>query len=97
MKTQKKNAWTHLHVWYSRVLIFLGIINGGLGLRLARDTPAYSMAGTIVYAVFAGVFGGFFFSLVVYIVKGGRKSNEVGTRSGKVEKLRGGAKNREGP
>lgn len=97
VKTQKKNAWTHLHVWYGRVLIFLGIINGGLGLRLARDTPAYSMAGTIVYAVFAGVFGGFFFGLVVYVVMGGRKSNEVGMRSGKVEKLGGRGKNREGP
>lgn len=55
------------------------------------------MAGTIVYAVFAGVFGGFFFGLVVYVVMGGRKSNEVGMRSGKVEKLGGRGKNREGP
>jgi len=78
VKTQKKNAWTHLHVWYGRVLIVFGIINGGLGLRLARDTPAYSMAGTIVYAVFAGVFGGFFFGLVVCVVMRGGKSNDVG-------------------
>jgi len=66
-------------------------------LRLARDTPAYSMAGTIVYAVFTGVFGGFFFGLVVSVVMRGRKSNEVGLRSGKVERLGGGGKNGEGP
>jgi len=55
------------------------------------------MAGTIVYAVFTGVFGGFFFGLVVSVVMRGRKSNEVGLRSGKVERLGGGGKNGEGP
>lgn len=49
--------WTQIHKWYGRVFIILGIVAGGSGLALARDTPAYSKAGTIVYASIAGIAG----------------------------------------
>ncbi|PKS13191.1 hypothetical protein jhhlp_000536 [Lomentospora prolificans] len=54
---QTHTIWTHIHVWYGRVLILLGIINGGLGLQLARSSPAYSKPGLIVYSVLAGLVG----------------------------------------
>ncbi|EFY94379.1 eukaryotic cytochrome b561 domain protein [Metarhizium robertsii] len=57
MKTQRKGIWTRIHVYYGRVLLILGIINGGLGLQLASDSPAYSRAGEIAYSVVAGVAG----------------------------------------
>ncbi|PLB50662.1 hypothetical protein P170DRAFT_445933 [Aspergillus steynii IBT 23096] len=52
-KTQKPGKWTRLHVWYGRVLILLGIINGGLGLELAANTTG----GEIAYGVVGGIFG----------------------------------------
>ncbi|PKY04118.1 hypothetical protein P168DRAFT_318459 [Aspergillus campestris IBT 28561] len=52
-KTHRPNAWTHLHVWYGRMLILLGIINGGLGLQLAAN----SRGGEIAYGVVGGILG----------------------------------------
>ncbi|KAI9828959.1 MAG: hypothetical protein M1819_006458 [Sarea resinae] len=41
------------HVWLGRVLIILGIINGGLGLQLSANTTK----GEIAYGIIAGVLG----------------------------------------
>ncbi|KAK0653133.1 hypothetical protein B0T16DRAFT_444171 [Cercophora newfieldiana] len=65
LRTQKGSQWATLHVWYGRVLILLGIINGGLGLQLASGSPVYSKAGMIAYSVLAGLSG---LSLLVIIV-----------------------------
>jgi sulfite exporter TauE/SafE len=37
-KTGLPSFYTALHVWYGRILILLGMINGGLGLQLANNT-----------------------------------------------------------
>jgi len=74
MRTQERSAWTVLHVWYGRVLILLGIINGGLGLQLASGSPAYSRAGMIVYAVLAALAG---FLLVVLIATSFRPAGKA--------------------
>lgn len=52
-KTQERGVWTHFHVWYGRGLILLGIINGGLGLRLAANTTR----GEAAYGAVGGLFG----------------------------------------
>ncbi|KAK8909800.1 hypothetical protein QC760_002487 [Botrytis cinerea] len=44
------NVATYPHVWWGRAAITLGIINGGLGLRLADN----SKKGEIAYGVIAG-------------------------------------------
>jgi len=49
-RTMKANAATYPHVWWGRAVITLGIINGGLGLRLSEDTTK----GEIAYGVIAG-------------------------------------------
>jgi hypothetical protein len=50
--TGGRTAFSHLHMWVGRLLITLGVINGGLGFLLAGNTST----GPIAYAVVAAVF-----------------------------------------
>ncbi|KAJ3545002.1 hypothetical protein NM208_g2739 [Fusarium decemcellulare] len=48
-----------IHVWYGRALMILGIVNGGLGLQLARQTSGvwfivYVVLGGLITAGYAG-------------------------------------------
>jgi len=43
----------NLHVWWGRDIIFLGIVNGGLGLKLAAN----SKKGEMAYGIVAGIIG----------------------------------------
>ncbi|RYP52931.1 hypothetical protein DL768_002027 [Monosporascus sp. mg162] len=45
----RRTAWTHLHLWNGRVMMTLGIVNGGLGLGLARPSSG-SIAAYLVVA-----------------------------------------------
>jgi predicted alpha/beta-hydrolase family hydrolase len=62
-------------VWFGRVLMLLGIANGGIGFSLASGGVAYSQTGMIVYAAFAGVAGLVLIGLVLHTT----------TRKGKPE------------
>lgn len=44
---------SHIHVWYGRALIIIGIVNGGLGLEMSGKTNGG--AYMIAYCVVAGV------------------------------------------
>lgn len=46
-----RTVWATLHVWWGRVIVTLGIINGGLGLMLSENTTK----GEIAYGIIAGV------------------------------------------
>lgn len=50
-RTNQRSFWSSAHVWYGRVLITIGIINGGLGLKLSDNTTK----GEIGYGVVAGI------------------------------------------
>ncbi|MCJ1463566.1 hypothetical protein MMC07_002174 [Pseudocyphellaria aurata] len=50
-RTNQRSFWSTAHVWYGRVLITIGIINGGLGLELSDNTTK----GEIGYGVVAGI------------------------------------------
>ena len=50
-KTPKRTIWSVTHVWWGRIIVTLGIINGGLGLQLSGNTTK----GEIAYGVIAGV------------------------------------------
>jgi hypothetical protein len=63
-KVQKRTIWTWIHMWYGRTLIILGIINGGLGLRLANITTP--VGGKIAYGVVAGISGLAFLAWIVW-------------------------------
>lgn len=58
-----------IHLWVGRILIVLGIVNGGLGIRLASYSPfqtdATSRRAGIVYGVVAAVM---FLLYVVFVV-----------------------------
>ena len=50
-KTPKRTIWSIAHVWWGRIIVTLGIINGGLGLQLSGNTTK----GEIAYGVIAAV------------------------------------------
>lgn len=50
-KYQRSTLWSTTHVWWGRIILTLGIINGGLGLMLSGNT----VKGEIAYGVVAGV------------------------------------------
>jgi hypothetical protein len=53
------NAFTHVHVWWGRLLVALGIINGGLGLQLAGNSRgiyvAYGIVAGIIWTTWMGL------------------------------------------
>ncbi|KAL2068391.1 hypothetical protein VTL71DRAFT_16489 [Oculimacula yallundae] len=58
-KVGRPNAATYPHVWWGRAVITLGIINGGLGLKLTGNTKkgeiAYGVVAGIIWCVWMGV------------------------------------------
>ncbi|CAG8962112.1 hypothetical protein HYFRA_00005155 [Hymenoscyphus fraxineus] len=51
-KTGTSSFATPVHVWWGRIIVSLGIINGGLGLDLGGQRSAYKIGYAIVAAVF---------------------------------------------
>lgn len=51
---QRRKVASHLHLWDGRIAIVLGIVNGGLGLRLAGASETLKLAYTIVAAITGG-------------------------------------------
>ena len=52
-KHQQRGVISHFHVWFGRALMIIGIVNGGLGIKLAGSPRGFLIA----YAVLAGIFG----------------------------------------
>ncbi|ATY58696.1 cellobiose dehydrogenase [Cordyceps militaris] len=50
----RRGPLSHIHVWYGRALMILGIINGGLGLQLANAGMPFRTAYIVLSAVIAG-------------------------------------------
>lgn len=53
-KYSSRTLWSYAHIWVGRIAITLGIINGGLGLKLADSLNMSSQGGIIAYGVIAG-------------------------------------------
>lgn len=53
LKHRSRSAVSHAHIWYGRLLLLLGVINGGVGLHAAGSPHTF----TIVYAIAASVGG----------------------------------------
>lgn len=53
LRHQRRGIFGHVHIWYGRALMILGIINGGLGLKLAGGPRSF----VIAYSVVAGIVG----------------------------------------
>jgi len=54
-KYNSRTLWSYVHLWLGRIIITLGIINGGLGFMLADTLGSGSHTGMVVYAVVAGI------------------------------------------
>ncbi|KAF7907710.1 uncharacterized protein EAF01_005296 [Botrytis porri] len=67
------NVATYPHVWWGRVVITLGIINGGLGLRLADN----SKKGEIAYGLIAGFIWVLWVAVILFatVKIGGRRGS----------------------
>lgn len=71
-KNGHRTIISHLHVNIGRIIIVLGIINGGLGLELAGVEDKYK----IVYGVFAGLMGIAYIAAIIFgEVKRSRKTH----------------------
>ncbi|KAK4241585.1 hypothetical protein C8A03DRAFT_30310 [Achaetomium macrosporum] len=57
LKAKGRGAISYVHIWWGRILIALGVINGGLGLRLVRERDglviAYSVIAGLLFLVYA--------------------------------------------
>lgn len=71
-----RTAPGYLHLWLGRILIPLGMVNGGLGLRLDSESPYGDKSKTkmIAYGVVCGII---FLIYVIFVVTGEmRRSRE---------------------
>ena len=77
VRKQRRTLWSTAHVWFGRILLTLGIINGGLGLRFAANTRN----GEIVYGVLAGVVWVSWVAVAVWaaVFKKGKKEGKNGS------------------
>ncbi|KAL3422963.1 integral membrane protein [Phlyctema vagabunda] len=55
-KNNRRGATGHLHLWLGRALMALGIVNGGLGLRLSREDGRPRLAYIIIAAIMGGLY-----------------------------------------
>jgi hypothetical protein len=62
MRSGQRKAVSHVHIWNGRIAIILGMINGGLGLKLGGVETRY----TIAYSVVAGVIGLAYITAIVW-------------------------------
>ncbi|MCJ1270938.1 hypothetical protein MMC22_010836 [Lobaria immixta] len=101
-RTNRRSFWSTAHVWYGRALITLGIINGGLGLKLHADRTRFLHLGDetkkaeIGYGVVAGIMWLVWMAVAVrseFSNKGGRKGepgeHALESKGGSEEGMRG--------
>jgi hypothetical protein len=91
-----RTIWSYGHIWFGRIAIILGIVNGGLGLGLAKRTGHMvpSQGAVIGYSVVAGFFG------LVYIVSaiyGERKRGNPAADTGEVKDSESGSERARSP
>lgn len=85
---KRRTVWSYGHIWLGRILITLGMINGGLGMLLASDAPAFlefrpSKGQAVAYGFVAGAMWVFWMFVAVYgekrksrILKDSKKARE---------------------
>ncbi|KAI2472406.1 hypothetical protein F4781DRAFT_428377 [Annulohypoxylon bovei var. microspora] len=72
----RRTAWSHAHLWIGRLTLTLGVINGGLGLQLARASESVIIA----YAVVAGII--WLIWVLVAVVGESRRRRKASPRRG---------------
>ncbi|KAI9663437.1 MAG: hypothetical protein M1829_006075 [Trizodia sp. TS-e1964] len=81
-KKHQPRTWaSYAHILWGRALLLLGMINGGLGLRLAENTTG----GRIAYGVVAGVTGTTYLMVIVFTEFKNRNNHRNRDLEGKQE------------
>lgn len=53
LKTEARSLWSYGHIWFGRLVIILGVVNGGIGLGPSlADAPS---GWVVAYVVVAGL------------------------------------------
>jgi hypothetical protein len=57
----RRTIWSYLHVYFGRTLLILSIVNGGIGIQYAANSPngeiGYGVTAGVIFLVYAGVVG----------------------------------------
>lgn len=48
VKTGSRGIFSYVHLWWGRIFLVLGVINGGLGFQLSHSKESYIVAYSIV-------------------------------------------------
>lgn len=56
MKHGGRGIVSYVHLYWGRIWMFLGLVNGGLGLQLANSKQKFVIAYAVVGAVFWGAY-----------------------------------------
>jgi len=75
----RRQVWSHLHLWNGRVFITLGIVNGGLGLKIAKESNGLKVG----YAIVAAIMWVLFVLVGVYGEVKRRRANQAVVRNGR--------------
>ncbi|KAL2112788.1 hypothetical protein VUR80DRAFT_6509 [Thermomyces stellatus] len=76
VKHHARSSVSHIHIWYGRILLVLGVVNGGIGLYAAGSPPTF----TIAYAVVAAASG---VAYIASVVVGGMRKKASKDRRAK--------------
>ncbi|USP80214.1 integral membrane protein [Curvularia clavata] len=95
LKYKKYNCrtiWSYVHLWLGRILITLGMLNGGLGLLLASDAPSFTgiaptRAQIIVYSIAAGTMWLLWVAAAIYGERKRKVLRKVALNNGMVNEL----------
>ena len=79
-KTQMRGWVGTAHVWYGRILILMGIIDGGMGLTLADNT----VGGVVAYSVVMGFVGLLYLVVIMNYWSKKEQPKEATAGSGKL-------------
>lgn len=86
VKTQARGIISYVHIWMGRVLMVLGVLNGGFGLQLASESQGYIIAYAVVSVVVFLTYFGFKAWKFFYTPKGSidgaesKRENSRGSR-----------------
>ena len=76
---QSRGLVSHVHIWWGRVLILLGIVNGGTGLRLSMASDSLIIAYSVVAAIMFFLYA---ISKVLASIRKRKASRRVGKEQG---------------
>lgn len=66
-RSGERSVFAYVHRWWGRILVILGVINGGLGFMLAGiGTPGVPVGAVIAYSVIAGIVLSSYLLVVVF-------------------------------